>query len=86
MAQYFFLRFDWTVLIVCCHKNNATPPGCRRLPQTRVPLKSLILSPDLVFLAVRGQEKGGGKRGREMSKWDLAKYNCVTRQLGMLQV
>ena len=23
----FFLRFDWTVLIKCCHKNNATPPG-----------------------------------------------------------
>ena len=27
MVPYLFLRFDWTILIVCCHKNNATFPG-----------------------------------------------------------
>ena len=35
-----WLRFDWTVVIMCCHKNNATPPGCRRFPPACVPLKS----------------------------------------------
>ena len=46
--------------------------------------RTMISSPDLV-LAVRGQKIGGGGRGRERRKRDLAKYDCVgTRQLRML--
>ena len=41
----------------------------------------MIRSPDLV-LAVRGQKNGGGGRGRERRKRDLAKYDCVIRLRG----
>ena len=40
----------------------------------------MISSPDLV-LAVRGQKNGGGGRGRERRKRDLAKYDCVGQNL-----
>ena len=37
--------------------------------------------PDLV-LAVRGQKNGGGGRGKERRKRDLAKYDCVRVRVG----
>ena len=42
---------------------------------------TLISTPDLV-LAVRGQKKGGGRRGRERRKRDLAKYDRVGPESG----
>ena len=41
----------------------------------------LISSPDLV-LAVRGQKNGGGGRGRERRKRDLAKYESKRALIG----
>ena len=43
--------------------------------------KHLISSPDLV-LEVRGQKNGGGGRGRERRKRDLAKYESKRALIG----
>ena len=50
----------------------------QQLEQETIPESST--SRDLV-LAVRGQKNGGGGRGRERRKRDLAKYVCVGQNL-----